>query len=445
MEKKWEEMTVREKQDYRFEKWLYPEGIIFENPEAEADYKARITRMRDAIQLLKTPDRVPVFPNYTFMPADLYNETPKDMMYDPVKMSSIWMKYIEEYNPDCYCGPSVVGSGQVFETLDYRLYNWPGHGVADDSCYQCLEDEYMKPEDYRALIDDPSDFWMRTYLPRICGAFEPFRNIPPLTNTIEMPTMTNYFSAFGTPEVQRALSSMMETGKKAFEWAKVIDAFEMSAMKKGYVNGVGGMSKAPFDYIADTLRGTRAMMLDMFRRRDEIIAVQEQITPILIKMGLGGPMATGNPIVFMPLHKGADGFMSDEQFRTLYWPFLKAVILGLIDEGCVPFLFAEGSYDSRLDYLNELPKGHCFWLFDRTDMVKAKEIMGSNCCIAGNVPAGMIMTSTPERVKDYCKDLIDNVGKGGGFIMSCGTAMDEGKPETLHAMIDFTKEYGVYS
>ena len=30
-------------------------------------------------------------------------------------------------------------------------------------------------------------------------------------------------------------------------------------------------------------------------------------------------------------------------------------------------------------------------------------------------------------------------------IAAFGTGMDEGKPDTVHAMVDFTKEYGVYS
>jgi uroporphyrinogen-III decarboxylase len=47
-------------------------------------------------------------------------------------------------------------------------------------------------------------------------------------------------------------------------------------------------------------------------------------------------------------------------------------------------------------------------------------------------------------VKAYCKNLIDVAGKGGGYIMALGTSMDDGKPDTIHAMIDFTKEYGVY-
>jgi uroporphyrinogen-III decarboxylase len=186
------------------------------------------------------------------------------------------------------------------------------------------------------------------------------------------------------------------------------------------------------------------MMGDLYRQPDLVLKALERMTPLAIKTGLGGPEVSGNPIVFIPLHKGADGWMSDEQFRTFYWPSLKALILALIDEGCVPFLFAEGGYNSRLEYLNEVPKGHCIWLFDQTDMAKAKNVVGGTNCIAGNVPISKIMTGTPEQVKEVCKKLIDVAGKGGGYIMSMGCAADEGKADTVHAMIDFTKEYGVY-
>jgi len=135
--------------------------------------------------------------------------------------------------------------------------------------------------------------------------------------------------------------------------------------------------------------------------------------------------------------------MSDEQFKRFYWPTLKALILGLVSEGCVPFLFCEGSYNSRLEYLKELPEGSCLCVFDRTDMARAKELIGKTICIRGNVPSGIILTGTPEQVKAYCRNLIDVAGKEGGYIMSFGTSMDEGRPDIIHTMIDFTKEYGV--
>jgi len=148
--------------------------------------------------------------------------------------------------------------------------------------------------------------------------------------------------------------------------------------------------------------------------------------------------------VFIPLHKGADGFMSDEQYQTFYWPTLKKVILGLIDEGLVPFIFAEGTYDTRLEVVQDIPKGKTIWHFDDTDMARAKKVLGKTACIAGNVPISLLSTGAPGEVKEYCKKLIDVAGKDGGFIMTSGGVIDKAKPENVRAMIEFTKEYGVY-
>ena len=77
-------------------------------------------------------------------------------------------------------------------------------------------------------------------------------------------------------------------------------------------------------------------------------------------------------------------------------------------------------------------------------MARAKEVIGKTTCIAGNVPITTILSGTPEQIKGICKDLIDTAGKDGGYIIASGCSMDEAKPDTLRAMIDFTKEYGVY-
>jgi uroporphyrinogen-III decarboxylase len=248
----------------------------------------------------------------------------------------------------------------------------------------------------------------------------------------------------GMPDVQEALKKLMEAGRQSFEWSGKIAGLDKEMQEAGHVQFVGGISKAPYDVLADTLRGTQEMMADIYRRPETVLKAIERLTPLMIKYGLSGPAVSGNPVVFMPLHKGADGWMSDEQFRNFYWPSLKAVIIALIEEGCVPFLFAEGGFNSRLEYLNELPKGHCIWLFDTTDMAKAKEIVGGTTCIAGNVPISKMITGTPDQVKEICKKLIDTAGKGGGYIMGMGCSADEGRADTMHAMIDFTREYGVY-
>jgi len=437
-------MPVEERRGARVQTWLSGAGVEFASPEAEAAYKARVTRYIDAIELEKTPDRVPILVPATFMPAHLYGVLPYTVMYDLDVARSTYIQFLLDYEPDHTLNPAGVCSGKVFEALDYKQYKWPGHGVPKESGYQYVEAEYMTDEDYRALIDDPSDFYARRYLPRICGALAGLEKIPPFTDLWEVVLVSGHMVPFGLPEVQDALRALMEAGNRAMAWVQMVAAFDREARGLGYPNVIGGFTKAPFDLLADTLRGTRAAAIDMRRRPGLVFEAVERITPLALKQGVAGANLSGNPVVILPLHKGADGFMSDEQFRTFYWPSLKEVVVGLIEEGCVPHLFCEGGYNSRLEYLAELPKGSAYCMFDRTDMARAKEILGGTVCIAGNVPAGLVLTGTAEEMKAYCKDLIDTAAPGGGFMISFGTAMDEGKADTVHAMIDFTKEYGVY-
>jgi hypothetical protein len=449
MEKKWEEMTAKEKRDSRFADWASPKlpdgkDLPFQSSEAAATYKTCVQRYKDVIEL-KKPDRVPIMLMATFMPMYLMGVRPYDVMYDTEKLKSSFMKFMIDYKPDYYITPAFAGNGKIFDILDYKLLRWPGHGISKDATgYQYVEGEYMLPEDYPALIEDPSDFWLRTYMPRIFGALEPFKMISPFTNQWEPVMVGPSVIPFGIPPVQEALKALMNAGNEAMAWIQQIGAIEEALLAMGFVNGAGGATKAPFDYLADTLRGSKGIMMDMYRRPDMLLKAMERLIPIAIKSGASGSTALRNPVVFLPLHRGADGFMSDEQFRTFYWPQLKAVLVGLINEGCVPALFCEGSYNTRLNYLKELPKASTLWIFDRTDMAKVKKLLGDTITVAGNVPAGMLITSTADEVKAYCKKLIDVVGKDGGYIMANGTGMDEGKPETVHAMIDFTKEYGVY-
>lgn len=444
-EKKWEKMTPEERQEARFQTWLNPKNVNFVSPETKAAYEARANRLKDAIQLKKKPDRIPIYPLLTFLPAHLAGLSYRDAMYDYPRAAEAWKKYVYEYEPDAYASPFLAISGRLLDIIQYKMYRWPGRGVSERAPYQCVEGEYMKAEEYDDLINDPSDFFLRVYLPRIIGGFAGFQKLRPFSEIIEITSLAQNLIYFGRPEVQETLEILIVAGKEAFAWLMEISKFENEVRNRGYVSGAGGMSGAPFDVLGDTLRGTHAIMMDMYRRPDKILQAVERLVPIMIKRGVKAATASGNPLVTLPLHKGADSFMSDAQFQRFYWPTLKKVILGLIEEGCVPMPFAEGSYNLRLKYLAELPPGRTAWFFDQTDMVKAKEAIGDRICMIGNIPSSLMISAEPRKVEEYCQHLIEKVGKGGGFIMATGTALDEAKPENLRAMIEYTKKHGKYS
>jgi uroporphyrinogen-III decarboxylase len=167
----------------------------------------------------------------------------------------------------------------------------------------------------------------------------------------------------------------------------------------------------------------------------------------MINSAIGVAQQSGNKRIFIPLHRGSGGFMSNEQFEEFYWPSLKKLMLALIDVGLTPMPFLEGDYTPRLQYLAELPPGKVLGHFDVVDLQEAKKVIGDVMCFWGNVPAQTLVAGTPQQIKDYVKNLIDIFGDNGGLIVD--GAVDgvppESKPENVEAMTETVFEYGVYS
>jgi hypothetical protein len=411
---------------------------------AEELYGERAKRVEDAIQL-KVPDRVPVLLHFAFFPANYAGITCAEAMYDRDKMMTAWVKTFTDFQPDMCENPFATRFlGPVLEALDFKQLKWPGHGVGPMSTYQFVEGEYMKAEEYDAFLSDLSDYMVRTYWPRIFGALEPFKALPPLHGLISYYMGLANLAALDTPGVTGAFESLLKAAVEARRMVSGALAYAEEMERLGFPLQFGALTEAPFDIIADFFRGTHGVMLDIFRNPDKLIEATEKMLPIMLHIGVSGAKRTGIPRVFIPLHKGDDSFMSPEQFKTFYWPGLRALMLGLIDEGLTPCPLFEGNYTSRLEIIADIPEGKACYAFERTDIFKAKEVLGDHICIRGNVPLSLLCTGTPDEVKYYCKRLIDVVGRGGGYIMDAGAGIDDAKAENVHAMIDFTKEYGIY-
>ena len=90
-----------------------------------------------------------------------------------------------------------------------------------------------------------------------------------------------------------------------------------------------------------------------------------------------------------------------------------------------------------LQYFKEMPNGKCILeLAAQTDIFTAKTFLGDHMCLMGDVPATLFKLGTPQEVEAYCKRLIDEVGEGGGFILSSGCGIPhDARPENVQAMI----------
>jgi uroporphyrinogen-III decarboxylase len=440
--KEWQDMTWQEKREERFKRWQSP-NVKFRSKEAEILYKERTTRFIKAIKL-EEPDRVPCMLPTGVYPPFYAGYTVREVMYDFEKLKRAYLKFIDEFDMDSYTGPGLIFPGKALDITDHRLHKWPGHGLpANASLYQYVEKDYMKADEYPALLSNPADFWWRTLLPRIVGSLEPLKKLPQMNGMMGVPLM--FYAAMAAPDVEAAFKTMFEAGKEVIKWQKAVAEINQASRAAGIpeLRG-GGMGGAPFDNIADFFRGTQGMVMDMYRQPEKLHEVMEKIVPNTIKNAVAMADVTGCPFCFMPLHKGDESFMSPKQFETFYWPTYRRVLMGQIEEGLVPFPFAEGRYGARLEVIKDLPKGSMLWSFEDIDMARAKKVLGSSACIAGNVPSSVLYTKTPKEVKEYCRKLIETCAPGGGYILTGAAGMNEGNPDILRAMMEAVKEYGVY-
>jgi uroporphyrinogen-III decarboxylase len=250
------------------------------------------------------------------------------------------------------------------------------------------------------------------------------------------------FAAFGTPAGIEALDALREAGLAGLKTVMALGVHAKRLAEAGFPMSWSAFGAAPFDLVGDFLRGRKGVMLDMFRCPEKLEAAAEKMLPMAIELAVRGARMSGNPRVFIAIHGGVEGFMSLDQYKRFYWPTFQRLLTALAEQDLNPFVLVEGGSTSRLGTMADVPAGKvCYW-FDHVDMRRAKEVLHGRACIAGNVPLALLKVGSPDDVRAYCKDLIDTVGRDGGFIMGSSGQTDDVRIENVKTMVDFTKEYG---
>jgi len=407
-------------------------------------YAERTKRMADALQL-KQPDRIPIQLGFGYMLAEMGGITRQEQHENGAKEQELLEKAALQFQPDSVMG--LFNNPGASVALGDRMTKFPGHGLNPNGSFQFVEGEYMKPEDYDAFIDDPADWSIRKYWPRVFPELEGLALLPPLGIGAFGAYALPQLGILKAPPVVKALQALGRAADaQAVADARAVNSVQrMAALGFAPPTFMGSIAEAPFDFMSDTLRGMRGIMLDIHRRPDKLLAAMDKVLRLQLEYAIAFHRATGLTTCFIPLHRGSDGFMSLAQFEKFYWPTLKAMQVTLVENGIMPFVFYEGVWDQRLKYLVELPKAKTTGLFQFSDIFKVKQVVGGTMCIAGGMRNSLLQAGTADDVCELTIKLCREVGKGGGFIMTTGIGEMEGcKPELVKVWVDTTKEYGVY-
>jgi len=396
---------------------------------AEMDqlYAERMKRYTTAMRNEK-PDKIPIRPFVAEFTAVYAGLTCQEVTQDYHKAFEAARKCAADFDWDAVVGNMVYGWSGLTQAIGLKYYAVPGVDLPVDTGFQYIEppeeQAWMQPDEYDELIADPTGFLFNVWLPRVSDDVSPMGEATSMRNNLSFlkggMAMLDYFNGFGT------------------QAAALRD-------ESGTVSAISGILKAPFDIIADKLRGYKGLVMDLFRQPEKVEAACEAMAPHLRHVAASGADPDGNVPIGLWMHRGCSPFVSPQQFERFYWPTLKQIILDLWKDGHQVLFYAEGDWDTHLDYLAELPERSIVFHVDRGDIFEAHKKFGEKFCISGGVPNDLLAYGTPDEVKDCCKKVIDGVAGNGGYIMDAAAIMqDDTKPENLKAMTDFTREYGVY-
>jgi hypothetical protein len=377
-------------------------------------------RLRAAINL-QVPDRVPVSPLIYYFAAHYTGIDNADLPYPWT-----WNKSIRKVFDDL--GPWDAYYPLNFYALEIATFIFPmkvlvpGIDLPRNSLPQILEEEIMPFEEYEWII-------------RICEQMPLMGQMRTFTRW--MPRLWDHVG-----EGWKAYANLIP--RIMFQLAKWKSEFK-KWKKKGVTILYGSGLEAPFDTFS-MARGILNFSRDL-RKNPEIIAeASDALTQSYLFSLKQMSRYMGEKRVNLAVHRSSNDFISPDTFKNYSLPSLKTLVEGLKEEGIMSILHCDGNWDLNWEALRELPAGCCVAQCDgASDIFKAKEIIGDRICIYGDVPADLLALGSPSEVDEYCHRLIEEVGKGGGFILGSGCELaPNAKPENVKVMMESVVKYGYY-
>lgn len=407
-----------------------------EMKKSEAVYKERVEIFDTAVNL-KTPSRIPVA---LFTCGHLYGKwfKLKDVLFDYGKLKEAVLKTIESFPVDVFVtAPAAEGfifsvafadapeiapmvrfmTGPMHIILKDKYTKWPGVELREDLPFQFLGGEYMKPEEYKQLIETPLDFINSVILPRAC-------------ENLAKPGSALYV---------KTIARFVQEGSKFI--AALGDINATLAKNFGLPPFPATFAYAPLDFIGDFLRHPTGAMIDLRRYSDLVKQAAELLVEPIVKVGLAlKPL--GAKFAFIPLH--LNEMLPPKLYNEFYWSTLKKVILELLKNDIKSFVFFEGDHMPHIDTILELPKGWGIGMFERPrDFIKVYEKLKGHTCVMGGIPVTLLQSGTPEKIEEYVRKLIEATAPNEGLILAPGVAevASETSNENIRAFINAVLKY----
>jgi hypothetical protein len=391
-------------------------------------YQERLARYTTAMRN-QMPDRVPIRPFVAEFTAHYAGFTCQEVTHDFLKAFEAARKCAADFDWDAVVSNMVYVWTGLTEAAGIQYYGAPGIDIPAQTGFQyhepSEEQAFMKSDEYDALIDDPTGFLYDVWLPRVTRTVQPPGSPNTRENNLSLVrgamAMMHYFNAFGEQN-------------------------ERLRTESGTVSAIAGILKAPFDIMADKLRGYLGLTMDMYTQPKKVLAACEALAPHILQVAMTSADSEGIVPIGFWMHRGCVPFVSPPQFESHYWPTLRPIIEELWASGRQTLFYAEGDWGYHLDSFAQLPDRSIVYHVDRGDIFETHRKLGDHFCLSGGIPNILLSYGTKEELLAHCRHVWKDVGKHTGYIADAGAIMqNDTSTENLHIMTDFFRENAVYS
>ncbi|MBT4518795.1 MAG: hypothetical protein HOC23_02220 [Halieaceae bacterium] len=365
-------------------------------------------RVQTAMRLEPT-DRIPVVPTLLPEPAaGLAGVLLGDMVKDNTLVVETIFKVFDEYGgwDAIYPGFYIPIQLQVMGNFPMKM-SISGQELAPDIPFQLNEQEILQVEDYDRIAEIGYDkFFQEDYLWRITKA---------------------------TPdEVKKHMDQLIAAD----------GLFTRCCANRNISRLFTGNGTHPF-FTLSLMRSMVPFTQDVYYNPEPVERALQRMTDDLIAAKLAEMKHWDSNIWLFTEERAGGYFFSPKMFERFWWPYTRQIVEAMWEHGIVTLFHLDTCWDKNLAYFKQLPRGSIALELDgTTDLALAKEILNDHACLKGDVPAALLALGTPEEVASYCKEKIDIVGAGGGYILGTGCSVPPNvKPENFRAMIDTAKNY----
>jgi hypothetical protein len=361
-----------------------------------------------AVIALEKPDRVPVGPLLDHFAATYTGITKAEFMQERPKRIGAILRCLDELGPwdISFLAETVIPALLYGAPARVR---WPGKDLPADEIHQFEEFELLDPQDYDRLVQ----YGLTKFLSLVSKRLYP-----------DMTFIKGLAMGAGfTVEIRRHAAMVRAAGTEP---------------------AVGFMLPGPLFEFFSLGRSMGPMSMDLYDRPDKVKAAGQVWARAMTSLAIRYAKLVGIPRVFIGLSRSSPSLISPRHFEEFIYPELEYMVHHLIDAGLTPLFHMDTDWSRCLPYFKRFPAKKCIMELDgSTDIFKAHEIMAGHTCLMGDVPAYLLAFKSKDEVLAYCKRLITEVGRDGGFILSSGCSIpSNARPENVKALAEAAQEWG---